>query len=75
MANNENKSVAELPTVEQLADQHAIPAWTLAGVRVREGWPVGQRVAESEFVAAVERFLTGPTDGPGPVKRKKGVDA
>ncbi|WP_337869804.1 hypothetical protein [Meiothermus sp.] len=68
--NNTTQSAADLPTVEHLAEQYGIPAWTLAGVRVREGWAVGARLKETEFTQAVERFLKSPTDGPLPARKR-----
>jgi len=64
VASEKDKEPLELPTVEELAAQHGVEAWALAGVRVRERWPVGFRVKEETFLKAVERFLKGPTDGP-----------
>jgi hypothetical protein len=64
VASEKDKEPLELPTVEELAAQHGVEAWALAGVRVRERWPIGFRVKEEVFLKAVERFLKGPTDGP-----------
>lgn len=71
MANNLNPPAAELPTVEALAETTNTPAWALAGLRVREGWPIGFKVSEAEYLSALERFLTGPTNGPSEDKAKK----
>lgn len=47
--------------VEALAERLGTPAWALAGTRVRERWPVGFALTQSEYERAVERFLSGPT--------------
>lgn len=53
----------EHPTVEEHAAALSTPAWALAGLRVRERWPVGFRLAQKDYERALERFLQGPTDG------------
>jgi hypothetical protein len=55
----------ENPTIEEHAATLGTPAWALAGTKVRERWVAQQRVTRTQFEGAVERFLSGPTDGPG----------
>lgn len=74
MANNEEKPTdaqvskavsaavgAQSFTVEELAARLGTPAWALAGVRVREGWAVGQVLKQAEYEAALNTWLSGPT--------------
>jgi len=52
---------AQLPTVEELAEELKVEPWALAGLRVRMGWAVGARVSRAQFERALKEFLHGPT--------------
>lgn len=61
MPENEVKVEETHPTVEEHAEALAVPAWALAGLRVRMGWAVGARVSRVQFERALREFLQGPT--------------
>lgn len=61
MPENEVKVEEVHPTVEEHAEALGVPAWALAGLRVRMGWAVGTRVSRPQFERALKEFLQGPT--------------
>ncbi|MBW6395235.1 hypothetical protein KZX47_08755 [Thermus sp. SYSU G05001] len=61
MAEKEVKAEEVHPTVEEHAEALAVPAWALAGLRVRTGWAVGARIPRAQFERALREFLQGPT--------------
>lgn len=53
----------DLVAIEDLALAHALPAWVVAGAKAAYGWGEGKRIAESEFLRLVERWLRRPMEG------------
>lgn len=46
----------ELRAVEDLAEEHRLQPWYLAGLRQATGWAPGKQVTEDDFLAAKEKF-------------------
>jgi hypothetical protein len=56
-------------TVEHHVQALRIPDWQYRGVKTREGWPVGKRMQQKTFLAALEAWLNGtPVEGKKPEK-------
>lgn len=60
-AKQEARQEAPTATVEEHAEALGVPAWALAGLRVRMGWAVGAQVSRAQFERALREFLRGPT--------------
>lgn len=52
-----------LVTIEELARRHQVPGWVLAGLKVANKWGAGKQLTEAEFIAARDKWLSGPMGG------------
>lgn len=53
-------SLAQNPTVEELAARLNVPPWQMAGLLKAQRWAPGKRVTEREFKAKLTAWLNGP---------------
>jgi hypothetical protein len=50
----------ELFTIEELAQKHNVPSWTLVGMKAAFGWGAGKKMSEADFMKAKDEWLSGP---------------
>ena len=73
MASKETKSAAakadtintqELKPIEELRKKHKTGRAVFAGACAVNGWKPGKVMTDEDYVAGVEKFTKGPTNGP-----------
>ncbi|HWP52233.1 MAG TPA: hypothetical protein VN626_11105 [Clostridia bacterium] len=59
MASKTTGAPDELLSIEALQQKHKTPAAVMAGVKIQTGWRAGKYVTDTDYLAAINRFLTG----------------
>ena len=57
------REVAELESMNVLADRHRVPTWQQAAVNRLMGWEAGKMVSNADYVSALDKLKARPVGG------------
>ncbi len=57
------QEVAELESMNVLADRHRVPTWQQAAVNRLMGWESGKMVSNADYVSALDKLKARPVGG------------
>ncbi len=59
MASKTTAASTDILPIEALQQKYKTPAAVMAGVKIQTGWRAGKSVSEADYLAAVQKFMTG----------------